>query len=229
MRQRVFRLITTTGMALVASAALVSAAGLAAASTAPANAPTKELFLAGYHFTVSKDTTSLTVKGSITVPTISCGSGDYVFAPQVVAHYHVGNNLDTASAALGLGCISGLPAYGDPVLVVGSKTVNVPHQVTPGEAVAVTITITKSATSVKIAYSTTATDSGAGGSPADAQYSVALPTPPTYSPVKFSGCTANGKDLSSYSPGAWEAVNKSGKVIGIPSSISNGTAFSVTD
>ena len=228
MRQRVVRLITATGMALATSVALVSATGLAAASTSPATGATKELFLAGYHFTVSK-TTSLTVKGSIKVPTITCGNGDYVLAPQVVVHYHVGNNLDTASAQLGLGCTSGFPVYGDPVLLVGNKTVNIQHQVTPGETVAITITITKSTASVKIAYSTTGTDSGTGGSPADAQYSVALPAPPAYSPVKFSGCTANGKDLSSYNPGAWQAVNKSGKALGTPSKITSGTVFSVTE
>lgn len=46
--------------------------------------------------------------------------------------------------------------------------------------------------------------------------------------VAFSGCTANGKNLSSYSPGAWEAVTKSGQVVGIPSAISGGTSFTVT-
>jgi hypothetical protein len=216
-------------MVLAASAALAAATGPAGASTSPVTAATKELFLAGYHFTAGKGTTSLTVKGSITVPTISCGSGDHVFTPEVVAHYYVGTSLDTASAQIALGCVSGIPGYGGTVLDVGNKTVNVPHQVSPSEKVAITITITKSSASVKIAYSTTASDSNAGGTPYDAEYPVALPSPPTYSPVKFSGCTVNGKSLASYKPGAWEAVNDSGKVIGNPSKITNGTAFSVTE
>jgi hypothetical protein len=230
MRQQAARLITTAGMMLVTGAALVAATGVAAAgaSTSPASTATKELFLAGYHFTAGQGTTSLTVKATITVPTISCGSGDYVFTPEVVAHYYVGTSLDTASAQIALGCVSGIPGYGDTVLDVANKTVNVPHQVSPGENVAITITITKSSASVKIAYATTASDSGAGGRPYDAEYPVALPSPPRYSPVRFSGCTGNGKSLASYKPGSWEAVNKSGKVIGVPSKITKGTAFTVT-
>jgi hypothetical protein len=230
MRQQAARLIMAAGMTLLASASLVAATGAAAgASTSPVTSATKELFLAGYHVTVAKGTTSLTEKGTITVPTISCGSGDYVVTPEVVAHYYVGTSLDTASAQIALGCVSGIPVYGDTVLDVGNKTVNVPHAVSRGENVAVTITITKSSASVKIAYATTATDSSAGGTPYDAEYPVALPSPPTYSPVKFSGCTVNGKSLASVKPGSWEAVNKSGKVIGIPSAITDGTAFSVTE
>jgi hypothetical protein len=230
MRQQAARLITTAGMALVTSVALVAATGVAAgASTSPVPTATKELFLAGYHFTVAKGTTSLTVKGTITVPTISCGSGDYVFTPEVVAHYYVGTSLDTASAQIALGCVSGTPGYGGTVLDVGNKAAVVPQQVAPGENVAITIAITKSSASVKVAYAIKAADSGAGGTPYDAEYPVALPSPPTYSPVKFSGCTANGKSLASYKPGSWEAVNKSGKVIGVPSKITNGTAFTVTE
>jgi hypothetical protein len=105
----------------------------------------------------------------------------------------------------------------------------VPKEVSPGENVAITITITKSSASVKIVYATTASDSSAGGTPNDVEYPVGLPSPPTYSPVKFSGCTVNGKSLASYQPSAWEAVNKSGKVIGVPSSITGGTAFSVAE
>ena len=230
MRKQAARLITAAGMVLAASAALVTATGAAAgASTSPVTAATKELFLAGYHFTVAKGTASLTVKGTITVPAISCGSGDFVFTPELVAHYFVGTSLDTASAQIGLGCVSGIVGYGDPVLDVGNKTVNVPHEVARGENVAVTITITKSSASVKIVYATTASDSSTGGTPNDVEYPVALPSPPTYSPVRFSGCTVNGKSLASYKPGAWEAVNKSGKVIGVPSGITGGTAFSVTE
>jgi hypothetical protein len=230
MRRQAARFIATAGMVLVTSAALVAATGATAgASTSPVTTATKELFLAGYHFTVAKGTTSLTVKGTITVPAISCGSGDYVLTPELVAHYYVGTSLDTASAQIALGCVSGIRGYGDPVLDVGNKTVNVPHPVSPGENVAITIAITKSSASVKIAYSTTASDSSAGGRPYDAEYPVALPSPPTYSPVKFSGCTANGKSLASYKPGSWEAVNKAGKVIGIPSEITNGTAFNVAE
>lgn len=229
MRQQAARLITAAGMVLVTSAALVAGTGPVAASTSPVTTATKELFLAGYHFTVAKGTTSLTVKGTITVPTISCGSGDYVFTPEIVAHYYAGTSLDTASAQIALGCVSGIGGYGDPVLDVGNKTVNVPHEVSPGENVAITITITKSSASVEIVYATTASDSSTGGTPYDAEYPVALPSPPTYSPVKFSGCTANGKSLASYKPGSWEAVNKSGKVIGIPSKITSGTAFTVTE
>jgi hypothetical protein len=230
MRQQAARLITAAGMVLVTSAALVAGTGaVAGASTSPVTTATKELFLAGYHFTVAKGTTSFTVKGTITVPTISCGSGDHVFTPEIVAHYYAGTSLDTASAQIALGCVSGSGGYGDPVLDVGNKTVNVPHEVSPGENVAITITITKSSASVEIVYATTASDSSTGGTPYDAEYPVALPSPPTYSPVKFSGCTANGKSLASYKPGSWEAVNKSGKVIGIPSKITSGTAFTVTE
>jgi len=229
MRQQAARLITAAATGLVTSAALAAGAGAAGASTSPVTTATKELFLAGYHFTVAKGTTSLTVKGTIAVPTISCGSGDYVFTPELVAHYYVGTSLDTASVQIGLRCVSGIGDYGDPVLDVGNKTVNVPHEVSPGEDVAITITITKSSASVEIAYATTAEDSSAGGTPEDAEYPVALPSPPTYSPVKFSGCTVNGKSLASYKPGSWEAVNKSGKVIGIPSKITSGTAFTVTE
>jgi hypothetical protein len=226
MRRRAVSFIGAAGLALAASVTLVSTGGPAAAGTAPQ--ATKELDLAGYHFTVSKATTSLTLKGDIVVPSVSCGSGVYVFAPQVVAHYYVGSNLDTVSAALGLGCTDGIPAFGDPVLLVGSKTVNGTHQVTAGEKVAITITIGKSAASVRLVYSSTLSDSGQGGRPHDGQYSVALPTPPRYGPVKFSGCTVNGKSLASRGPGAWEGVNKSGKVTGVPSKISGGTGFTVT-
>jgi uncharacterized RmlC-like cupin family protein len=230
MRKQAARLITAAGMVLVTSTALVTATGAAAgASTSPVTAATKELFRAGYHFTVAKGTASLTVKGTITVPTISCGSGDFVLTPELVAHYRVGTSLDTASAQIALSCVSGIPIYGDAVLDVGNKTVNVPKEVSPGENVAITITITKSSASVKIVYATTASDSSAGGTPNDVEYPVGLPSPPTYSPVKFSGCTVNGKSLGSYQPSAWEAVNKSGKVIGVPSSITGGTAFSVTE
>jgi hypothetical protein len=230
MRRRAVRLITTAGMVLVTSAALVAATGVAAgASTSPVTTATKELFLAGYHFTVAKGTTSLTVRGRITVPTISCGSGDYVFTPEVVAHYYVGTSLDTASAQISLGCVSGTPTYGVVVLEVGNRPAAIPQQVSPGENVAITIAITKSLTSVNVAYAIKAEDSGAGGRPYDAEYPVALPSPPTYSPVKFSGCTVSGKSLGSYKPSSWEAVNKSGKVIGIPSKITDGTAFAVTE
>jgi hypothetical protein len=229
MRRRAARLITAAGVVLATSAALAAATGAAAGASTSVTRATKELFLAGYHFTVAKGTTSLTVKGTITVPTVSCGSGSYVFTPELVAHYYVGTSLDTASAQIALACASGIPVYGDTVLDAGNKTVNVPHEVSPGENVAITITITKSSASVKIVYATTASDSSAGGRPYDAEYPVALPSPPTYSPVKFSGCTANGKSLASYKPGSWEAVNKSGKVIGIPSGITDGTSFTVTE
>ena len=62
----------------------------------------------------------------------------------------------------------------------------------------------------------------------DAQYSVALPGPPKYNPVKFTQCQANGKDLATYKPGGWEGVSKSGKVIGKISGLSGGTGFTVS-
>jgi hypothetical protein len=230
MRQRAARLIAAAGMVLVTSVALIPATGVTAAgaSTSAVTTAAKELFLAGYHFKAAKGSTSLTVQGTITVPTISCGSGDFVFTPEVVAHYYAGTSLDSASAQIALGCISGIPSYGGTVLDVGNKTVNVTQPVARGEKVAITITITKSSARVKIAYATTASDSNTGGTPSDAEYPVSLPSPPTYSAIKFTGCTVNGKSLSSYHPGAWQAVNKSGKVIGVPSKIIGGTAFSVT-
>lgn len=213
--------------------ALVPVTGLApaAAGTAPAaGTATKEPGLAGYHFSVGKTVTSMTIQGKITVPSVQCGSAANAFSPGVSSQYLVGTGEHTALVQLDLSCFGGIPVYGDAVLVLGSQTKNVQHPLKPGAVVTVTIFLGHSSSSVKIAYSKTSGASlkGGGTRPAEGQFTVALPDPPRYSPVKFSQCTVNGKSLSSFKPGVWESVTRSGKVNGKTSALSHGTDFTVS-
>ena len=231
MRRRAATLITVTGLALTTGAALVSSAGPAAAAARPGVTAVKELDLAGYHFTVGKSPASLSAQARVTAPKSFCGSGgNNAYAPEVVVHYHAGTSLRTAEVTLAFGCVSGTSVPGFASLEVGSQSKNVPNPINPGQTVTITVTAGHGGVSAKIAYSKSdkASLKGAGGKPADAQFSVALPSPPRYSPIKFTHCTANGKKLSSFHPGGWEGVNGSGKVTGKISRISNGTNFTVS-
>jgi hypothetical protein len=215
---------------LRAGSALLAAAGLAlAVGVAPAGASTKQLYLAGYHFNAPKGST-LTVRADITVPNSSCASGDYVYSPQVVVRYYVGTGLKVASVLLGLGCAFGSAVPGAPVLAVDGHVKNVTHLLSVGETVGVVITIKRSRASATLVFSrhSSATETGPGGKSKDVQYSVALPKPPRYRPVRFADCTANGRRLSSFRPGSWEGINPHGKVLGKVSRISRGTSFSVS-
>jgi hypothetical protein len=229
MRRRAATLITVTG--LLTSAALAASTGMAAAAARPGTAAVKELDLAGYHFTVGKSTTSLSAQAHITAPKSSCGSGGTnAYAPEVVVHYRAGTSVQTAEVTLACGCFSGSPIPGYASLEVGSHSKTVANPLSPGQTVTITVTAKHSGVTAKIAYSKsdTASLSGAGGSPSGAQFSVALPSPPRYSPIKFSQCTGNGKKLSSFHPGAWEGVNSSGKATGKISKLSDGTNFTVS-
>jgi hypothetical protein len=215
-------------IALVTGGLLLAGSGLAGAATP--SSVVKVPDLAGYHFTVSKSVTSITVQGSITMPGVTCGTSGQVFVPQVEVRYYVGTSLVTASAAFGITCVSGIAIYGDPSLQVDGKTEKGSRQLAAGETAGVTVKISAAGGSVQVAYSKTGSDtlSGTGGRPHDVQYSVVLPGPPKYNPVKFTQCTANGKDLATYQPGGWQGVNQAGQVIGKLSGISGGTAFAVS-
>jgi hypothetical protein len=218
----------TSGVALATGALVLAGAGLAGAASGPG--VVKEPGLAGYHFAVSKSATSLTAKGTITLPNLNCAAGSSnVFAPQIVVNYLVGTSEETAEVSLGLTCASGIAVYGQPSVEVGSKNETAPQRLGAGEQVTVTIAISASKSSATVtAGKQTATLTNGGGRPAQAQYSVVLPDPPKYSPVKFSQCTVDGKDLSTVKPGGWEGVSKSGQVIGKISAISGGTSFTVS-
>jgi hypothetical protein len=214
-----------TGGALTLAAGLALASGLAPAAASTSRA----LFIAGYHFTAPRGGT-LTVHGTIKVPRSTCGLGAFVFAPEVEAKYYVGTGLKVASVTLGLGCAAGVPHGGDPVLLVDSRSRTVHHQLRAGQTVSVTITITRSGASAKLAFSrrSSVTVHGPGGRPRDGEFVVNVPKPPRYSPVRFTGCTVDGRKLSSVRPAAWEAVNRHHQVIGRTSRLSHGTAFTVT-
>lgn len=229
MRRRAATLITVTGLALTTGAALVASTGLATAAARPEVTAVRELDLAGYHFTVGSS--SFAAQAHITAPRSSCGTGKTnAYAPGVVVHYHSGTSLETAEVTLAFGCAFGASIPGYATLEVGSKSKPVSHPLSPGQTVTITVTVKGSGVTAKIAYSKsdTASLAGGGGRPADAAFEVALPSPPRYSPIKFTHCTGNGKKLSSFHPGAWEGVNSSGKVTGKISPISNGTNFTVS-
>jgi hypothetical protein len=209
--------------------ALALATGLTLASgTGPASASTRQVDEAGYHFSAPKGT--LTVHGSITVPKISCGSsGAHQLDPEVFIRYYAGSSLTVASVGLALSCDLGIPIYGYASLEVDNHTKTVPNKLRPGETVGVTITVESSGATAEISYSSTSSASlrEAGGRPYDSGFALTLLNPPSFTPVKYAGCTVNHKTLGSFRPGMWVAVNSAGQVIAIPSGLSGGTTFTI--
>jgi hypothetical protein len=219
-------------LAGVLAAGLALGAGITsgpASAAVPAGTATKVHGVAGYHLTVRKNVRSLTVQAEIKVPGSSCGSGAFTYSPEVAVQYVTGHATRDVSASLVLGCYAGLPVYGDAVLVAGSKTKDVPRQLKAGEVVTITLSVRSSGASVKVTYpDASATLRAKGGRPAEVQFAVALPSPPRYSPVRFSGCKLNGRKLAHYKPAKWESVTSSGRVDGKVSALSHGTNFSVS-
>jgi hypothetical protein len=218
----------TGGIALVTGGLLLAGSGLAGAATPSSVVQVPDL--AGYHFTAGTSVTSLTVKGSITMPAVTCGTNGGVFVPEVEVRYYVGTNLETASASFGITCVSGIAIYGHPSLQVDAKTKQGSQQLAAGDTVGITVKISAAGGSVQVAGATagSSTLAGTGGQPSDVRYAVVLPSPPAYNPVKYTDCKVNGQNLASYNPDGWEAVNDSGQITGELSAISGGTAFTVS-
>jgi hypothetical protein len=219
-----------SGWAAVAlAAALPLASGIAPAAASTTAGATRQLYQAGYHFTAPRGS-SLTIHGAITVPKVSCNTGTFGLAPQVLVRYYVGTGLKVASASLALTCDFGIPIYGDASLLVNNRTKVIPHPLQPGQTVAVTVTIRRSGASVQISYPdhSSASLRGAGGRPFDGQFSATMAKPPRYAPIRFTSCTVDGRTLAAVRPGAWVAVDRHNHVIGQPSKLSHGTNFTVT-
>lgn len=106
------------------------------------------------------------------MPKVSCNTGTFGLAPQVLVRYYVGAGLKVASASLALTCDFGIPIYGDASLLVNNRTKVIPHPLQPGQTVAVTVTIRRSGASVQISYPdhSSASLRGAGGRPFDGQF-----------------------------------------------------------
>jgi hypothetical protein len=198
-------------------------------STTVGTTAARQLYQAGYHFAAPRGP-ALTVHGAITVPRVSCNTGAFGLAPQILVRYYVGTGLKVASASLALTCDFGIPIYGNASLLVNNRTKVVPHPLRPGQTVAVTVTIRRSAATVQISYPghSSATLRGAGGRPFDGQFSAAMARPPRYAPISFTGCRVDGRTLAAVRPGAWIAVDRHNHVIGRPSRLSHGTNFTIT-
>lgn len=226
MSKRTARMAARLSAVLVAGLLPASLLGLAPASASAK--PTRELYEAGYHFRAPR--AAMTLQSTIKIPRSTCGRNTFVYSPQVVIRYHIGTGVKVASVQLALGCAFGIMTNGDAVLQVNGHDKVIPHPLRPGQSVTVVVSVTRSRAITKIIYSkhSSASLSGHGGRARDGRYTVALPKPPRYGPVRFSGCRVNGRKLGSLRPGAWNAINKAGKITGRVSRLSHGTAFTVS-
>ncbi len=228
MRQRLAIIIATAGF-VVGSGFCVTAAS---ASTGIHASVTKRAGLAGYYFTVSKTTTALRLRGSVKVPTSTCGKRLRSYSLQIGAGFTRGGLHEDAIVVLMLNCKAGTQGTGTAQLVAGYDVSMPATPIKAGQVVRIIATVTSHGSFAKITYANGASAAvwGPGGRPTGADYALTLPNwyPPRYSAVTFSGCTVNKKKLSAFHPNIWESVTTPGAVDGRVSTLTGGTGFTIS-
>ena len=225
MRRQLAVVLTTIGF--------MTASGLAPAAAGADTfaAVTKVKGLAGYHFKVSK-TASLTVRGSVTVPGSTCGSGSHGYGLQIGAGFSRGGALESAIVSILLKCGGGSQGPGSAEIVAGFNARDLSRSITPGEVIKVKASVNATRATATITYPSgkRVSISAGGGKPTGGDYALTLPnsSPPTYSTVTFANCTVNKKNLSTVNPLVWESVTSGGTVDGTVSSLTGGSSFTIT-
>lgn len=224
MRQRLIVCVAMAGWALLGFGGTAMAAG---SST---RVLSDKVGLAGYHFRVS-GISRIHVRGTFTVPTSTCGSAARHYQLQIGAGFKSGLAREDAIVVVALRCKSGTQGVGSVQLVAGYHVIDPATPIRAGERVTIAVTVESDRSAARIGLPGGKSDyiSGAGGSPRGGDYALTIssPRPPHFSPVRFSNCTVNRKDLSSFHPKVWESVTSSGKVDGRVSSLRDGTNFTI--
>jgi hypothetical protein len=220
--------------------AMLIGAGCVASSSVPALAgtssgtrirTTKQLGLAGYHFRVSKKTV-LKAHGTITVPTSTCGRRTRRYGLQIGVGFDNGTLHQDAIVLLMLKCKAGRQRNGTAQLVAGYHAKIPARPVKAGQTLRVRVTVKGTYSSATLVFPGVAsyTVTGPGGRPTGADYALTLSAsrPAHYTPVQFSDCTVNKRNLSVFRPRIWESITSTGKVDGQVSPLTDGTAFTIT-
>ena len=224
MRQRLIVCVAMAGCVLLGFGGSATAAG------SSARIMSDRVGLAGYHFSVS-GISRIHVRGTFTVPTSTCGSAARHYELQVGAGFKSGSAREDAIVVVALRCKSGTQGVGSVQLVAGYHVIDPGRRIKAGERVTIAVTVESNRSAARIGLPGGRSNfvSGPGGSPRGGDYALTIssPRPPHFSTVRFSNCTVNGLDLSSFHPKAWESVTSSGKVDGRVSSLRGGTSFTI--
>jgi len=224
MRQRLIVCVALAGCALLGFGGSAMAAG---SST---RIMSDRVGLAGYHFRVS-GISRIRVRGTFTVPTSTCGRAARHYQLQIGAGFKSGSTREDAIVMIALRCKSDTQGVNTVQLVAGYHVIDPRRRIKAGEKVTIAVTVDSNRSAARIGLPGGRSNfvSGPGGSPRGGDYALTIssPRPPHFSTVKFSNCTVNRLDLSSFHPKVWESVTSSGKVDGRVSSLSGGTSFRI--
>jgi hypothetical protein len=229
MRQRLAIVLITLGCVLV------TGIGSAAASVVPLPNATvaKVKGLAGYHFRVGTTIKRLTMRGRVTVPNSTCGTTRH-YGLQIGAGYRLGGVAGQPVSAIVLILLKCTASgqSGTAQIVAGYNAKDPTIKIHPGDVIKVWVSVTASKAIAVITYpdGRSRSLSALGGKPTGGDYALTLPVwnPPHYTPAAFAGCFVKRKQLSAFHPNIWESITGGGTVDGHVSTLTNGTAFTIT-